>query len=295
MEKPPGIQLFKVWDQITEIGRLELIKSLTQFQHQLAAIHSPAYGSLYFRRSITKPSARILLDTSMESAGLFCVGPAALAYSYAIRGRAGTEVFGPDSSTRSSKHNFPTSRSSTGTKLYTQHHPEAFGDLHKVSSSATKIYANIVAHRPPNFGDLDYAEKEIAMFVKDRATSAKAYEVATYLDNRDAYTANGRLTNHYESFSHNWERMGFPDPCPIYFTFAEIASHERECSEYPQRHQLQDFAKKYLDTDSDGWLPPGGDFAKKQLQNKALLDLTIDRLENRKSADEVKRMWPFPT
>ena len=130
------------------------------------------------------------------------------AYSYAIRGRAGTEVFGPDSSTRSSKHNFPTSRSSTGTKLYTQHHPEAFGDLHKVSSSATKIYANIVAHRPPNFGDLDYAEKEIAMFVKDRATSAKAYEVATYLDNRDAYTANGRLTNHYESFSHVPETRG---------------------------------------------------------------------------------------
>jgi len=35
----------------------------------------PAYGSLYFRRSISKESERILPDPSLDPAALFCVGP----------------------------------------------------------------------------------------------------------------------------------------------------------------------------------------------------------------------------
>ena len=76
MEKAPGIQLFKVWDDVTEADRLKLIKGLTQLEHQLAAIRFPAYGSLYFRHSISKASERILLDSSVDPTGLFCIGPA---------------------------------------------------------------------------------------------------------------------------------------------------------------------------------------------------------------------------
>lgn len=76
MEKAPGIQLFKVWDDITEFDRLQLIQSLTQLESQLAAISFPAYGNVYFRHSISKPSERILLDQSVDPDGLFCVGPA---------------------------------------------------------------------------------------------------------------------------------------------------------------------------------------------------------------------------
>lgn len=76
MEKASGIQLFKVWDDMSEADRLDLIKGLTQLENQFAAIRFPAYGSLYFRHSISKASERMLLDSSVDPAGLFCVGPA---------------------------------------------------------------------------------------------------------------------------------------------------------------------------------------------------------------------------
>ena len=169
---------------------------------------------------------------------------------------------------------------------------------------------------PENFDDLDADEKEIALFKHDRATSAKAYEVATYLNNHSAYTARWEIFNPLrEHFSRigdtwddgvvpirtcliriveNWEQMGFPDSCPIHFTSAEIASHEIRLSEYTQWHEIQDFAQNYLDTDAEGWIPPGADWVKNQLQNKALLELIIERLKTRKPEGEVRRMWPFP-
>lgn len=76
MEKAPGIQLFKVWDDIKEFDRLKLIKGLTQLESQFAAIRFPAYGSLYFRQSISKASERIFLDPLVDPTGSFCVGPA---------------------------------------------------------------------------------------------------------------------------------------------------------------------------------------------------------------------------
>ena len=169
---------------------------------------------------------------------------------------------------------------------------------------------------PENFDDLDADEKSMALFEKDRATAAKAYEIATYLNNRDAYTAKWEIFDPLrELFSRlgdtwddgivplracliqiveNWPQMGFSDPCPIHFTSAEIASHERQFSQYTQWHEIQEFALKYLDTDAEGWIPPGADWDKKRSQNKALLQLMIERLETQMPEGEVRRMWPFP-
>jgi len=91
-----------------------------------------------------------------------------------------------------------------------------------------------------------------------------------------------------------WEQMGFSDPCSVHFTSAEIASHERQLYEYTQWHEIEEFAQKYLDTDAEGWIPPESDWAKKRSQNKALLELMVERLESQKSEAEVRRMWPFP-
>jgi len=65
--------------------------------------------------------------------------------------------------------------------------------------------------------------------------------------------------------------------------------------EYSQWHEVQNFAKKYLSTDAEGWVPPEADWDKEQLQNKTLLDLMVERLETQKTAEEVRQMWPFPT
>ena len=168
-----------------------------------------------------------------------------------------------------------------------------------------------------NFDDLDADEKEIALFDKERATCAKAYEVATYLNNHDAYTAKWKFFEPLRELflrcgdtwedgiiplrtcliriSERWKQIGLPDPCPIHFTAADIACHERQFSEYTQWHEIQEFARKYLDTDDEGWVPPEVDWAEKQSQNMALLELMAARLETQMSADEVRRIWPFPT
>ena len=76
MQKAPGVRLFEAWDEIPEAGRLKLIKQLTELESQLAAIPFPAYGSLYFRRSIPEDSKRILLDLQHDPEAIYCVGPA---------------------------------------------------------------------------------------------------------------------------------------------------------------------------------------------------------------------------
>lgn len=113
---------------------------------------------------------------------------------------------------------------------------------------------------PANFEELDADEKQIALFEKDRATCAKAFEVATYLNNREAYKARweifeplrGRFSRVGDTWDDGivplhtclittinaWEKMDFPDPCPINFTSLEIASHERQFSEHTQWHEI---------------------------------------------------------
>ncbi|MCJ1284646.1 hypothetical protein MMC26_003981 [Xylographa opegraphella] len=380
MEKASGIQLFKVWDDIPEADRLKLIKGLTQLENKFTAIRFPAYGSLYFRHSISKASERILLDSAVDPTGLFCIGPAC--------GPAWTDGISPadiqpdidaeliqrsiartrlrpagniipvlhgkvqdHASILNATENLlptltkhpPSLERSRPTMWHTDLH---MGNIFVSQEDHTRVvclidwqstsisplflqarwpaflspaegYSEGPEHPklPGNFDDLDADEKNIALFEKDRAVSAKAYEVATYLNNHDAYTARWEIFDPLrEYFSRigdtwddgvvplrtclirlveDWEQIGFPDTCPIHFISAEIASHEKRLSEYAQWHEIQDFAWKYLDTDAEGWVPPEADWAEKRLQNKALLELMIERLESRKP-EEVRRMWPFP-
>ncbi|RMD40266.1 hypothetical protein DV735_g4865, partial [Chaetothyriales sp. CBS 134920] len=51
MEKAPGVQLYKLWAKIPEYYKLELIKSLTQYERQLSSVSFPGYGGLYLASS----------------------------------------------------------------------------------------------------------------------------------------------------------------------------------------------------------------------------------------------------
>ncbi|PLB45810.1 hypothetical protein P170DRAFT_449418 [Aspergillus steynii IBT 23096] len=75
MEKVPGVQMFKKWDEMGESNRIPLIKRLTQWECELSAIKLPAYGSLYYGSSLPGSEA-ISLDPSMDPEGEFCIGPA---------------------------------------------------------------------------------------------------------------------------------------------------------------------------------------------------------------------------
>lgn len=74
MEKAVGIQLFKVWDQIEEASRLNLIKTLAEWESQLMSIQFPAPGSLYFRHSLTENDERIPLPIKLDPNGSYCIG-----------------------------------------------------------------------------------------------------------------------------------------------------------------------------------------------------------------------------
>lgn len=74
MEKVPGVQIFKKWDEIAERNRISLIKHITQWEHELSQIRFPAYGSLYYRNSLNEKEM-ILLDSSIDPEGEFCIGP----------------------------------------------------------------------------------------------------------------------------------------------------------------------------------------------------------------------------
>jgi len=119
---------------------------------------------------------------------------------------------------------------------------------------AIYIHLSSILELPSNSQDLDTDKNEIALFQKYRAICAKAYEVATYLNNYDAYTAKRKFAEPLRELFRRiedtwvdgivplrtcliqifekWEEIQFPDQCPIYFTPIEVASHGREFLEY---------------------------------------------------------------
>ncbi len=109
---------------------------------------------------------------------------------------------------------------------------------------------------PANLKDLDTEEKKIALFEKSQVTCAKAYEIATYLNNRDAYTAKwklvGPLGELFSRLGDIWdddiiplrtcliqlfetrENLKFANPCPIHVTSADIICHDEQFFEYTE-------------------------------------------------------------
>lgn len=170
---------------------------------------------------------------------------------------------------------------------------------------------------PSNFEQLDADEKKVALFQKDQADNAKAYEAATYINNSDAYTAGWHVDDSLRELfkrigdtwddgivplrtclvkvCEDWKHFGFQDPCPVSFAPSEMVIHKQQATDYKRWHEIQDFALKYLDTDAEGWVAPAIDFAEKQRQNQALLDLLVERAPSEVEANEIRQCWPFPT
>lgn len=76
---------------------------------------------------------------------------------------------------------------------------------------------------------------------------------------------------------------------------ADIASHGQQFFEYTQWDEVQNFVRKHLSTDAEGWVSPEADWPNKKLQNKMLLNLIVERLDTQKATEEVTQMWPFLT
>ncbi|KAL8820638.1 MAG: hypothetical protein Q9223_001182 [Gallowayella weberi] len=170
---------------------------------------------------------------------------------------------------------------------------------------------------PPDFEKLDTEERNIALHEKQRADASKAYEVATYLHDRDAYSAHWKLDQSLRELFKRvgdtwddgimplqtclvrireaWGKLGFFEPYPLECSLPNMAaSFEQQASDYEKWYEIQDFAQRYLSTDAEGWVAPQVDFEEKREQNKALLELLIQRAETPEQADELKGVWLFP-
>ncbi|KAI4166572.1 MAG: hypothetical protein LQ343_007942 [Gyalolechia ehrenbergii] len=392
MEKAAGIQLFKVWADIPMDHRIQLIENLIEFERQLASIGFPAYGSLYFRQSITKTSERSLLDSSVDPTESFCIGPqcgpawtngntCSDVQSHLNAGPwSGLPQFGMGLVQRSfARTNLPMPRDAIpllhGTQqvheevlksaikilpfvcespvLLKQSKPTLWHtDLHMGNifvsaedhsritcfidwqhTSISPLFMQVrwpifleppegyeegtkIPQLHPDFEKLDADGKETALADKTQATCAKTYELTTCYKNREAYSAKWRLNEVFRELfvrlgrtwedgavplreclsmiARLWTELGFLDPCPLTFTPKELESLEHQLSEYYKFHEVRTFAKKYLQTDDEGWIAPQLDFAERQAANKALLNLAIDRCEGQKTPNEVRSMWPFP-
>ncbi|KAK2744246.1 hypothetical protein FQN57_004331 [Myotisia sp. PD_48] len=75
MEKAPGVQIFEVWNKMTELDKLNFISNLNGLEDQLAKIHFP--GSLYLRDSIPEGSSSIPLGLQVDPTQSYCIGPIA--------------------------------------------------------------------------------------------------------------------------------------------------------------------------------------------------------------------------
>lgn len=168
---------------------------------------------------------------------------------------------------------------------------------------------------PDDFDQLDEEEKRAALNEWEQDMLAKTYEIATYLENRPAYTAMNVPRVFRELFvrcgeisemgilplreclieiSQNWSDLGFSGECPFSFTEEEIQIHERQFAGYENWHQVQAIARECLDTDTEGWISPQLDFENKRNLNKQLQDMYIQQMAGEKPPEEVKAMWPFP-
>ncbi|KAF3484010.1 uncharacterized protein GIQ15_03334 [Arthroderma uncinatum] len=74
MEKAAGVPLFRIWGEISQSDKLELIKRLTVIERELSSLQLPAYGSLYLRASCGNLPAWKPLDLDVDPSQSYCVG-----------------------------------------------------------------------------------------------------------------------------------------------------------------------------------------------------------------------------
>ncbi|GIZ49875.1 hypothetical protein CKM354_001289300 [Cercospora kikuchii] len=172
-----------------------------------------------------------------------------------------------------------------------------------------------VPQRPNNLDQMDEDDRILAEHEHKQACMAKAYEAASGFKNKEVYKAL-QLSSHFKDLfercgeaseegvmplraclieiSKVWNELGLEGACPIDFTAEELEGHEREFEEYNKFQKIRAIARECLDTDSEGWLPPGTDVELKRRQNKELMELIMKRsAEYGMTADEVRRTWPF--
>ncbi|KAM3415171.1 hypothetical protein BST61_g10293 [Cercospora zeina] len=172
-----------------------------------------------------------------------------------------------------------------------------------------------VPQRPSNLDQMEEDDRMLAEHEHKQVCKAKAYEAASGFKNKQVWLALQLPTYFKELFercgeaseegivplraclieiSKVWDEIDVNGDCPINFTTEQLESHERDFEEYENFHKVRAIARKYLDTDSEGWIPPGTDVEVKRQQNQELMNLIMERsAKYGMTPEQVRNTWPF--
>ncbi|KAJ6112899.1 hypothetical protein N7512_008223 [Penicillium capsulatum] len=332
MERVPGVQIFKKWDEMGEGNRISIIKRLTQRERELAEIRFPAFGNLYHKTS----DELISLDQSVDPECLFCIGPScdsAWFIQHSLGAHCGpwktTKDFGEsliNCSLLKSQHDLnldlsvSLSNSLEGhlvildipTLWHTDLHignifvaednpAEVTGFINWQHTSINPLFLQVgwpVFLTPPE----DYQEGQVLPQLPPNYEDMNADDKEIALYNKEkatwtkAYEDEGILPRRealIEVFRRQGD-LGFTESLSLNFNDEQIAAHTKEFQVYQEWHEMRSFVKKVLDTDDDGWGPPELDFTETKSRNKMLFDYYVSKPGLKKTPDEVQDLWPFP-
>ncbi|KAF7625353.1 hypothetical protein AFLA_002221 [Aspergillus flavus NRRL3357] len=347
MEKVAGVPLFEQWGKMAEIEKLELIKNLTKLEAQLAAIRFPAAKNLTGAYVLVPLVVARLAPTQLRSYPLkvrnLIMG---LSIQYQNSGyQLQSESYIRSHANAQMMSNLPLCYPNPlnlhyGTvtfiwaifllRLARTQKIVSLIDFQSLSVLPLFLQAQwpvflkppqnytkglVQPKLPGDFDELDEEGKAAALQEWSQSKLAKAYEVATVLENGVAHNAMNIPRVFRELFIRcgevsevgvvplreclieifrNWSSLGFTGQCPYSFSNEEITTHEHQFAEYQAWDEVQQLAQECLDTDAEGWIAPQLDIEEKRRQNRELLSLYIKRMAGEKSPDEARAMWPFP-
>ncbi|KAF2746697.1 hypothetical protein M011DRAFT_477924 [Sporormia fimetaria CBS 119925] len=77
MERSPGVELEKVWDDMPAEEKFDILKVLTRYEKAFVSASAPMYGSLYYAKDLACPCQNQFLDSdnSNDIKEAFVVGP----------------------------------------------------------------------------------------------------------------------------------------------------------------------------------------------------------------------------
>ncbi|KAL4901481.1 hypothetical protein BDW74DRAFT_170179 [Aspergillus multicolor] len=297
MEKARGVSLFERWGGMPEPKKLQLIRNLSKHEAQFSAIQlNIAHQSLEGDNDNDSPR--------------FCIGPT------------------PDRSFFLD----PTSDEIASPRDAVQGPWNTISQLGMsiIKRELTRLpLSNRPSPRPSTFhlGTIEERKRllESTIPLRDRKAfakmqftgemHAKAYEIATNLENTPAYKPMilprvfcelfTRCAEVAEfgvlplraclvEFFQSWSALGFTEPCPLSFTEEEIAEHERLFQKYQDWHEAHRLAFEALETDAEGWISPQVDVVEKRRQTWELLGLFVEQMVQEKTEEDARGMWPFP-
>ena len=92
MEKVQGTDLHKTWYSMTVGERLQVVERIVQLERVLFDISLPAYGSIYFKDTLSPGTPTVDIPSYANSDGSprFCIGPSTeLLWWYSHRDKLG--------------------------------------------------------------------------------------------------------------------------------------------------------------------------------------------------------------